>query len=265
MEIKKGKLYHDYTKVSEFTEDACMLVFEDYPIFDENHRQVLNNKIVDHYLFDELAVVPYSKWEFLLNRRMREIMPYYNMLYESQKGQFEKIFDNIDVREILDRSTATDTMTATQRSHNTLGTRSQDSVTDKVLDTTSNQNESLSSTSDGTSWKSDVPFNKVENDAHPTETSGNKDTATAGNIYSGTQKETDKTTDALTSERTENTQGTSSSNLDTDTKEDYVKTIEGKNSGFTKTYILEEYRKSLLNVDMMVIKELGTLFQFMLN
>lgn len=56
---------------------------EAYPIFSETHRPVLNRKILDHYANYEIGHETISMFRFALNRKMREIMPYYNQLYKS--------------------------------------------------------------------------------------------------------------------------------------------------------------------------------------
>lgn len=55
----------------------------DYPIFDEGYRLPLNKKITDHYRFREIGTETVDMFIFMLNRRMNEIMPLYNQLYES--------------------------------------------------------------------------------------------------------------------------------------------------------------------------------------
>lgn len=57
----------------------------EYPIFDETYRPILNKKIRDHYLFCEIGLETPALFTHFLNRKMSEIMPYYNQLYKSQK------------------------------------------------------------------------------------------------------------------------------------------------------------------------------------
>lgn len=58
---------------------------KDYPIFDENYRKVLNQKIIEHYYFNEIGQETAERFKFTLNRTMHEIMPYFNKLYLSEK------------------------------------------------------------------------------------------------------------------------------------------------------------------------------------
>lgn len=53
-----------------------------YPIFDEDYRAELNQRIYDHFEFRRIAVVTPQMFVFYLNRRMRENMPAYNAIYK---------------------------------------------------------------------------------------------------------------------------------------------------------------------------------------
>ena len=56
-----------------------------FPIFDEAYRRDLEEKIEDHYALREIGTETIGHFRFMLNRKMREIMPYYNQLYRSEK------------------------------------------------------------------------------------------------------------------------------------------------------------------------------------
>lgn len=64
---------------------------DDYPIFDEGYRPILNQKILDHYMFREIGLETPDKFNFFLGRKMREIMPYYNKVYESELIRFDPL------------------------------------------------------------------------------------------------------------------------------------------------------------------------------
>jgi hypothetical protein len=79
----------------------------DYPIFDENYRSVLNQKILDRFLFREIGLETYELFHHFLKRKMNEIMPYYNQLYK----QFG-ILDNPDFNPFFNlNTTVTDSRT----------------------------------------------------------------------------------------------------------------------------------------------------------
>lgn len=60
----------------------------DFPIFDENYRQVLCRKILKHYYTREIAHETVGRWKLALNAKLNEIMPYYNQLYKSELLEF---------------------------------------------------------------------------------------------------------------------------------------------------------------------------------
>lgn len=53
-----------------------------YPIFDEDYRETLNNRIYDHFKYRRIAASTPQQFVFFLNRRMRENMPAYNEIYK---------------------------------------------------------------------------------------------------------------------------------------------------------------------------------------
>ena len=66
------------------------LGLNDYPIFDEAYRDVLNQRIYDHFAYREIAADTPQMFVFYLNRRMRENMPVYNAIYK------QVLADNFD-------------------------------------------------------------------------------------------------------------------------------------------------------------------------
>ena len=54
-----------------------------YPIFDEAYRPILNRKILEHYWFREIGLETADRFKWFLNVKLNEVMPYYNLLYES--------------------------------------------------------------------------------------------------------------------------------------------------------------------------------------
>lgn len=65
------------------------LALNEYPIFAEEYREYLNQKIIDHFYFREIGQETPDRFNFFLKRKMNEIMPYYNELYKSQLIEFD--------------------------------------------------------------------------------------------------------------------------------------------------------------------------------
>ena len=78
-----------------------------YPIFDENYRAELENKILQHYYTQEIGLETVGLWKLKLRTKMREIMPYYNQLYKSELLKFDPFIntDYTDERETVGTET----------------------------------------------------------------------------------------------------------------------------------------------------------------
>lgn len=59
------------------------LNLDKYPIFNEEYRRVLNQKIIDRYLFNEIAFETPQRFMYELEACMYRIMNYYNDLYNA--------------------------------------------------------------------------------------------------------------------------------------------------------------------------------------
>lgn len=80
---------------------AAPRIFDfDFPIFDEEYRNVLERKILKHFYLYEIGCETYGMWKMMLDERMNIIMPYYNELYKAHKGMLEKnIYNDVDMTE----------------------------------------------------------------------------------------------------------------------------------------------------------------------
>lgn len=87
----------------------------DYPIFDENYRETLNNNILYYYFEDEIGLETPELFKIYLNRTMNRIMPYYNNLYLAQKELLEKgLYNNINFTETSNRKVNTNSSSNTK-------------------------------------------------------------------------------------------------------------------------------------------------------
>lgn len=86
-----------------------------YPIFDENYRNTLNNKILEHYRFREIGFETPQLFVYYLNRTLNEIMPYYNELYKTTLLEFDpftnyKMHEEINFSELLKQLTSNNSL-----------------------------------------------------------------------------------------------------------------------------------------------------------
>ena len=95
-----------YDKVEDIIQAAIPIIFNfDFPIFDENYRNVLCTKIIKHYYTREISEETLGLWRLRLNAKMNEIMPYYNKLYEAWSAEFNPLYDtDITTNHQLDRN-----------------------------------------------------------------------------------------------------------------------------------------------------------------
>ena len=93
---------------------------QNYPIFNETYRNILNNNILNHYYENEIGFETANLFKFYLNQKLNEIMPYYNILYTAQEDIIkDKLFDNVDLKETSNRINKTNTnSTSTSTSNN---------------------------------------------------------------------------------------------------------------------------------------------------
>ena len=88
-----------------------------YPLFDENHREALNQKIVDHFYNREIGQETISMFKLALRRKLNEIMPLYNQHYAASAIQFN-VLETINMDTT---GTANGTVTGTGHSTTTSG------------------------------------------------------------------------------------------------------------------------------------------------
>ena len=87
-----------------------------YPIFDEDYRETLNNNILYHYYENEIGFETAPLFRFYLNQKLNEIMPYYNELYKVQKKLITDnlLLNNVNLTEQLQGSNTTSTSSTSQ-------------------------------------------------------------------------------------------------------------------------------------------------------
>ena len=80
----------------------------DYPIFDEEYRPILNGKIIRAYWNEEIGFEDLSLFRMAMRSRLELSMPYFNGLYETERLEFDPL-STIDLTTISDTSQTTDT------------------------------------------------------------------------------------------------------------------------------------------------------------
>lgn len=78
---------------------------QDYPIFNESYREILNNNILNYYYENEIGFETPALFKRYLNNQMALIMGKYNPIYKAQEQLLENLLDNVNLKERYTRST----------------------------------------------------------------------------------------------------------------------------------------------------------------
>lgn len=195
-------------------------IFGDFPIFDEQYRAKLCKKILRHYYTREICCETVGRWKLFLSDRMNNIMPYYNQLYKSELLKIDPLVS-------VNRSVSHKGSGSESKTTNRNGTNSSTSKTNGDTDTWS--------------YYSDTPQGGIK---------GLESNDYLTNATHNTGKDgTSSTLNGNTSD-TEVGKGDRSDSYD-----DKILGYEGNQSD-----MLLKFRKTFLNIDMMVIDELKDLF-----
>lgn len=232
------------------------------PFFDEEYRSILCQKILKHYYLREICCETVGIWTLWMNTRLEEIMPYYNQLYESAKIEFNPMH-NVDLTSKHDRNVEGTSKEDGTRTDNTTGKRTLTGNRDTDNTSVGTRNTTNSSDETKRDLYSDTPQGAItglENENYLTNArkitdnvngTGNEETNTtekSGTDYSETEDTTGKI------------DGVTSNTGKTNTTEDYLETIVGKQGTESFSSLLNEFRETFLNIDMQVIEEFNDLF-----
>lgn len=224
-------------------EDNWKLIYSklglsDYPIFDELYRETLNNKIIRRYYMREIGQETVGQFTFMLRRNMHEIMPYYNQLYKSENLVTDPLLShNMDYSEQWTRDeTIIDDIDTTDKS---------------TSNATNNSTSNSTSNSDSRNVFQDTPMNQLKS-------GGIKDLDYATNV---TYDENDVTSNSSTNSTNVN----ETSSVGTNDKKqvgDYDGTKKHNEKGYdgSQSDLLLTYRKTFINIDLMIVEELSPLF-----
>ena len=229
-----------YSDIETIIAAARSKIFDfSYPLFDAAYKATLETKILRHFYTREIGAETVGLWKHFLCRKLNEIMPYYNKLYQSELLEFNPFYDVDYTREGSREGEDTNTNTRT-------GTgKSTDSGTERL-------NVKDEPKSDAWEYFSDTPQGGVDglasmeyltNATHSTASgagSNRDDVTTFGKIVDTTSSDTE--------------------NGQKNTTEEYLEHVHGKQGSTPYTELLQKYRETFLNIDMQIINELEPLF-----
>lgn len=277
------------TELRYLIENDFDIGLKNYPIFDENYRELLNQKIINHYYFREIGMETAELFKRYLNTTMCEIMPYYNQLYKSELLEFNPFYNvdktivsdknNNSVSDFIGNTTGKNQQNAdTENTQTNNGKQQTTTAATSVGESVGNSKGSGKTTNKSKRVSSDTPqgflsINSIDNETYASaaemangetvnEFTVNDTKATSSNSENGT---TDQTNVAETKAKG-NTTSNATTETDTANKttsndfENYVSHVIGKSEGETYSEMLLKFRDTFLNIDMMIIDELKTCF-----
>ena len=251
-----------YADIGTIIANARGKVFNfEYPIFNEDYRSVLETKILKHFYTREIGEETVGLWKLRLDRKLNEIMPFYNKLYESELFKFDpmkttdlqstKVGNSTHDKSIGE--TANDRSAVTSNTHNDLT----HSVENRGL-----KDDGYVGKKEDYNLHSETPqgsLSGVDDETYLTDaTKVTNDILSNGHTYT-LDVGSDKNTGDVT--QSGNTISTSDKNTSENlvSTEKFIDRIFGY-QGYIPSEMLKKYRETLINVDMMIISELEPLF-----
>lgn len=201
-------------------------------------REMLNQKILNHYKYREIGFETVGRFLDELEIAMNEIMPFYNQMLESVDimNDIEDIFGNVDVTEKITEVRTNTTLSET--SAQSLQTSSANNSTESDAQSSSN-NTSLTK-------RHDTPQGEISSlDKYLTEaTNQSSNTANSGHDEAVSTSSANATAETLSSDEA-NSSGT------------FEHTYHKKGNQGVNTFAHDiiEFRQTILNVEQMIIND----------
>lgn len=209
-----------FNDIEDILDKSWNKIFSDFPIFDEKYRAELCKKILRHYYTREICCETVGRWKLFLSDKMKNIMPYYNQLYQSALLEIQPL---VSVKKsVTHEGKGSETKTTNRNGSNSSSSRSDGST-------------------DTWSYYSDTPQGGIKGlESNDYLTNATHNVGTDGT--NSTLKETTIDTETGTGNRS-------------DSYVDSVLGYEGNQSD-----MLLKFRETFLNIDMLIIDELKDLF-----
>lgn len=245
-------------------------IFDDYDIFDEEYRPILENKILNHFYLREIGAETPELFLYYFNRELNEQAPYFNELYRSLTFEFNPLY-TVN-KTINHNATGTHSNTRTDNlSESSTGSGQSSSTNSQNSESSVTSSGSNQSSSSGTSKSgfNDTPqgaISGIESALDPqgsgylTNASIGKNTGSSTSSESSSSSTDGKTsgTSSSTSSDTRNktntgTQSNSATNID-----QYIDQVTGYEG--RPVELIREFRNNILNVDLKIIDFLKPCF-----
>ena len=282
----EGKTPQEMLEIMKFYQKFGLA---DYDVYGEtveeqrNNRDRINHKILEHFYFREIGEETPDRFKIMMRRTMKEIMPYYNQYYNTEKAEFDflkttsfvdernRYGDSQDVRNqklnsnLMSESIDKNTGSVTNKNK-------ENSQEDLQRNTNSNRVNITKGSVDHTDVFQDTPAGILNGQDYATtkdklvdtynnlEVDDTQDADENRVIINQNIKEKEQVNDLLN----ENNQSTNfASDKDDKRNKDFRESDKFKRegyNGFSPDDLLKKHRSNILNIDMKVIDELNPLF-----
>lgn len=218
--LKLENIEENWPKVYDF------IGLNDYPIYDEPHRQVLNDKIIRHYYFREIGFETWNLFKWHLRSHMFEVMPYFNEMYET----LGLIKDPLSTRDM---------------SFDETGNRSRDFSESRHNESTSHTGTNSTGTTTDKNVFQDTPMNGLDTGA--VQSMDYATNVTFDNGSTSTEGESDMT---------------GSGDTTTTSDEGESHDLSHREHGYDRPQAetLLTYRKAIINIDLEIVDSISDLF-----
>lgn len=261
-----------------------------WEIFDESYRKILCEKILRSYYTREICAETVGLWQLWLDSTLCEIMPMYNQLYKTTIYEFNPLYNTDMTTTFTKTVTGNDSKTTTGNaskwndvSNYNKNTKTDDytvkdsSKTESTSKGNTNSESSNNDTSAETNKFNDTPqggVNGIESGNYLTDirmisrtgttTNSSDENSTSSLNGTYTNENLNKGTTVNEGTNNSNTSESGSTNASetgtSETTETWTEKVMGKNNSENYGQLLVEFRKSIINIDKMIIDELKPLF-----
>lgn len=235
----------------------------DYPIWNEDYRPILNKAILEYYMFREIGYTNPAVWRQRLRNRMDIIMRNkYNDLYKAKAKEFNPLY----TMEMYEEYTHNVTNNGINNSngevnYNTNGSNTATTTQDNSINT----NDNTTNTSNNLGLTSQFPSEEMtENDLtsnlfidNATKTTGNTNVNSVSDVSTNIEGTSSSTTSGV--DKTVNTNTGTNQNT---TDESYNKKTYGSVSDLSFAHAMTQFYDyiEMFQLDNLVIAELKDLF-----
>lgn len=215
-------------ELGELVDNGVDIWAFNYPTYYKGEEKaVFEQKVIDHYRFRQIGQETPARWLHYFRTRMREIMPYYIQLYESQAlmQSIDDPFGNVDIVETFEQTTTGKATTE-----------------DNANSTTTSESTHVANNGNTRKFSNTPQGNLGNLDSYLTEATVediNADEADTAEVYGDTA---------------------ATGRTDTEGKTAHTLTRKGNQGVNTYAHDMKELRETFLNIDMQIIRELNDLF-----